>query len=208
VVPRFYTLTINNRQGFFIFTTAKTCNLMDLLKLIEKRQSDRKYIDKPVEKEKLMRCLEAARLAPSASNSQPWTFIVADNNDLVKKLAKAARGPLGSFNNFVKQAPVIVTIVLERPKVITEMGMKVKNKEWPLMDIGIAAEHFCLQAAEEGLGSCMLGWFDEKSVKELLNIPLEKTVALLITTGYTPKGYKHRKKIRKSLDKMVRWNGY
>ncbi len=176
--------------------------------LIELRQSDRKYTDKPVEKEKLMRCLEAARLAPSASNSQPWTFIVADRAEVVKKLAKAARGPLGSFNNFAKQAPVIVTIVLEKPKAVTEIGMKVKEKEWPLMDIGITAEHFCLQAAEEGLGTCMLGWFDEKKVQQILNIPQNKTVALLITLGYTPEGYKHRKKIRKSLDKIIKWNSY
>ena len=176
--------------------------------LIELRQSDRKYTDKPVEKEKLMRCLEAARLAPSASNSQPWTFVVADRAEVVKKLAKAARGPLGSFNNFVKQAPVIVTIVLEKPKAVTEIGMKVKEKEWPLMDIGITAEHFCLQAAEEGLGTCMLGWFDEKKVQQILNIPQNKTVALLITLGYTPEGYKHRKKIRKSLDKIIKWNSY
>ena len=181
---------------------------MNFIELVEKRQSDRKYIDKPVEKERLLRCLEAARLAPSASNSQPWTFVVTDEPALIKKLGQKAQGPLGSFNNFVKQAPVIVTIVLERPKAVTEIGMKFKDKEWPLIDIGITAEHFCLQAAEEGLGTCMLGWFDEKGVKEILNIPPAKTVALLITLGYTPEGYKHRKKIRKSMDKVVRWNSY
>ena len=181
---------------------------MNFLELVEKRQSDRKYIDKPVEKEKILRCLEAARLAPSASNSQPWTFVVTETPELVKKLGKASRGPLGTFNNFVKQAPVIVTIVLEKPKAVTEIGMKVKEKEWPLMDIGIAAEHFCLHATYEGLGTCMLGWFNEKAVQEILNIPSSKTVALLITLGYTPEGYKHRKKIRKSMDKIVRWNTY
>ncbi len=181
---------------------------MNFLDLAEARQSARKYIDKPVENEKLMRCLEAARIAPSASNSQPWSFVVAHEPALLKKLAKAARGPLGSFNNFVKQAPVVVTIVLEKPKTVTEIGIKVKDKEWPLMDIGIAAEHFCLQAAEEGLGTCMLGWFDEPEVKKILHIPTEKTVALLITLGYTPDGYKHRKKIRKSMEKMVKWNKY
>ena len=181
---------------------------MNFLDLAEARQSARKYIDKPVENEKIMRCLEAARIAPSASNSQPWSFVVAHEPALLKKLAKAARGPLGSFNNFVKQAPVVVTIVLEKPKTVTEIGIKVKDKEWPLMDIGIAAEHFCLQAAEEGLGTCMLGWFDEPEVKKILHIPTEKTVALLITLGYTPDGYKHRKKIRKSMEKMVKWNKY
>ncbi len=181
---------------------------MNFIELIQKRQSDRKYITKPVEKEKIMRCLEAARLAPSASNSQPWTFIVTDDPEIVKRLGKASQGPLGSFNMFAGKAPVIVTIVLEKPKKLTELGSRVKNKEWPLIDIGIAAEHFCLQATEEGLGTCMLGWYNEKKMKEILNIPQEKTVALLITLGYTPDGYKQRIKIRKPLEEITRWNSY
>ncbi len=181
---------------------------MDFSELVIKRQSDRKYTDKPVEKEKLIKCLEAARMAPSASNSQPWTFVVADEPGLVKQLAKASEGPLKSFNTFVKNAPVVVAIVMEKPKVITELGGKIKDKEYPLIDIGIAAEHFCLQAAELGLGTCMLGWFDEKKAKELLNVPENKNIPLLISVGYTPDGYKHRKKIRKSFDKVVRFNGY
>jgi nitroreductase len=182
--------------------------MMDFSELVIKRQSDRKYTDKPVEKEKLIKCLEAARMAPSASNSQPWTFVVADEPGLVKQLAKASEGPLKSFNTFVKNAPVVVAIVMEKPKVITELGGKIKDKEYPLIDIGIAAEHFCLQAAELGLGTCMLGWFDEKKAKELLNVPENKNIPLLISVGYTPDGYKHRKKIRKSFDKVVRFNGY
>jgi len=181
---------------------------MNFIELIRKRQSDRKYINQPVEQEKIMRCLEAARLAPSASNSQPWTFIVSDDPEVVNKLGKASRGPLGSFNTFTSDVPVIVTIVLEKPKKLTELGSKVKNKEWPLIDIGIAAEHFCLQATEEGLGTCMLGWYNEKKVKKILNVPKGKTVALLITLGYTPAGYKHRGKMRKSLDEIAKWNSY
>ncbi len=178
------------------------------LELVQKRQSDRKYTDKPVEPEKLERCLEAARLAPSASNSQPWTFVVVTDPELVKKVGKAAAGPLKSFNNFASKVPVIVTIVMEKPKVVTELGGRIKKKEYPLMDVGIAAEHFCLQAADEGLGSCMLGWFDEKKVKELLQVPEEKTVPLLITLGYTPDNYKHRKKIRKKFENVVKYNRY
>lgn len=181
---------------------------MSFLKLIEKRQSDRKYIERTVEREKIERCLEAARLAPSASNSQPWTFIVVDEPELKAKVAVKCIGPLRSFNNFVPQAPVIVAIVMEKPKLTTEIGGRIKQKEFPLIDVGIAAEHLCLQATEEGLGTCMLGWFDEKSVKSLLTIPEEKSIPLLITLGYTPDNYKHRKKIRKSPDKVIRWNGY
>jgi nitroreductase len=120
----------------------------------------------------------------------------------------AAIGPLYSFNKFATQAPVVVAIVMEKPKTITELGGRIKKKEYPLIDAGITAEHFCLQAAEEGMGSCMLGWFDEKKVKELLHVPGEKSIPLLITLGYTPEDYKHRKKIRKSIDKVVKFNTY
>jgi nitroreductase len=181
---------------------------MKFLELIHKRQSDRKYIDKEVEKEKLDRCLEAARLAPSASNSQPWTFIVINDPELKDQVARKTFGPAKTFNKFVPQAPVIVAIVMEKPKIITELGGRVKKKEWPLIDIGIAAEHFCLQAAEDGLGTCMLGWFDEQSIKELLHIPESNTIPLLITLGYTPDDYKLRKKVRKKFEKVVKWNSY
>lgn len=176
--------------------------------LVNQRQSDRKYTDKPVEPEKLTRCLEAARLAPSASNSQPWTFVVINEPELIHEIGLAAMGPLHSFNKFATQAQAIAAIVMERPKIITELGGRIKKKEYPLIDIGITAEHFCLQATEEGLGSCMLGWFDEKKVKGLLKVPKEKNITLLITVGYTPKNYKHRKKIRKPFEEVVKYNTY
>ncbi len=181
---------------------------MNFHELILKRQSDRQYTNKPVNKEVINKCVDAARLAPSASNSQPWTFIVVDNVELKDKVARKTFGPLKSFNKFVPQAPVIIAIVLEKPKIITELGGRIKKKEYPLIDIGIAAEHICLQAAEEGLGTCMLGWFDEQAIKTLLNVPENKNISLLITLGYTPDNYKHRKKIRKDMEKVVRYNSY
>jgi len=181
---------------------------MKLLDLISKRQSDRAYTDKAVDREIIDRCLEAARLSPSASNSQPWTFVVIDDPVLKNQVADKTVGPLKSFNKFVSQVPVIVAIVMEKPKLITEAGGRIKKKEYPLIDIGIAAEHFCLQAAEEGLGTCMLGWFNEKSVKKLINVPNNKNIPLLITLGYTPDGYRTRKKIRKEFNNAVRYNSY
>jgi len=181
---------------------------MNFTELINKRQSDRKYTSKPVSREIIDKCIDAARLAPSASNSQPWTFVVVDDVDLKNKVAKNTIGILRSFNKFVPQAPVIIAIVLEKPKLLTELGGRVKKKEFPLIDIGIAAEHICLQAAEEGVGSCMLGWFDEVAVKALLNIPENKSISLLITLGYTPDDYKHRQKIRKEMSKVVKYNSY
>jgi len=181
---------------------------MKFHELIKKRQSDRIYIDKPVDRDIINRCIDAARLAPSASNSQPWTFVVIDDIELKDKVAKKTIGLLRSFNKFVPQAPVIIAIVLEKPKLLTELGGRLKKKEFPLIDIGIAAEHICLQATEENLGSCMLGWFDEKAIKTLLNVPENKSISLLITLGYTPDDYKHRKKIRKTMEKVVSYNSY
>ena len=178
------------------------------LSLVLTRQSVRKYLNQPVEPEKLQRCLEAARFAPSASNSQPWKFVVVNDPDLVQKVAKETIGPLSTFNNFVPQAPVIIAIVIEKMKVITKIGASIQDREYPLIDIGIAAEHFCLQAAEEGLGTCMLGWFNEKPIKELLKIPKDKRIGLLITLGYAPEDYKLRQKIRKNPEDTISFNIY
>lgn len=181
-------------------------NEIDFLSLVKNRQSDRAYLDKPVENEKLMRCLEAARLAPSACNSQPWTLIVVDNKELKDKVAEATASTLLPLNHFTKQAPIHVVIVQETPKLVSRVGGAIKDKEYPLIDIGITVEHFCLQAASEGLGTCILGWFNEKKVKKLLNIPSNRRALLIITLGYPAKPTREKK--RKELDEMVCFNKY
>jgi nitroreductase len=180
--------------------------LFDFLKLAEERQSDRKYHDKPVEEEKLNRCLEAARLAPSACNSQPWTFIVVNDPELKNRIADETSGGIIPINHFTRQAPVLVVIIMEKPNITSRFGEMVKDKKYTLMDVGIAASHFCLQAAAEGLGSCMLGWFNEQKVQKLLNIPGDKRPMLIISLGY-PAG-KKRKKIRKKAKDIVKYNSY
>lgn len=177
---------------------------MDFQSLILQRQSVRKYDSTPVEKEKIMQCIEAARLSPSACNSQPWTFVVVEDEELRFKVEKAATG--FGMNTFTTQAPVVVAIVLEKPNFTSKIGSVMKDKEYTLMDIGIAASQFCLQASELGLGTCMVGWFDEKKVKSLLDIPRSKRIPLLITLGYSLS--KQREKIRKPVDKMYKQNKY
>jgi len=171
---------------------------MDFAHLIATRQSVRRYEDKPVEEEKLSLLIEAVRLAPSASNSQPWKLIIVNNPDLKNKVAQATFSTLISFNKFAPQAPVLAVLVIEKPKMITQIGGMLKEREFSLIDIGIAAEHFCLQAADLGLGTCMLGWFDEAAIKQLLRIPKEKRIGLVITLGYAKTDDPLRKKIRKS----------
>ncbi len=181
---------------------------MSFIKLVEQRQSVRKYQPKPVPKELINLCIEAARLAPSASNSQPWHFIVVNNQDLKNKIAEATITTGVPINKFAFEAPVIVAIVVEQPKIITKIASWLKKRDFPWIDLGIAAEHFCLQATEFGLGTCMIGWFDEKKVKHLLQIPSYKRVGLLITLGYPPEDYKLREKQRKKLNQICSYNHY
>lgn len=182
---------------------------MNFKELIQLRQSVRSYADRPVEKEKLQQIIEAVHIAPSACNSQPWRLIIIDEPELKSKVAKATRlSNAVSFNKWVVQAPIIAVLVIEKAKLIAQIGGNIKNQEYPEYDIGIAAEHFCLQAAELGLGTCMIGWFDEEKIQELLHIPKKKKIGLLITLGYAPEDYKQRKKTRKSVDKIYGFNSY
>ena len=180
---------------------------MSFLDLVNKRYSVRNYKTTPVPQEKIVRCIEAARLAPSACNSQPWKFIIVDNPELVNEVAKAAFEGLLDFNHFAFKAPVLVLIVSERENLSAKFGSIVKKKNFSLMDIGIAAEHFCLQAAEEGLGTCIIGWFNEKKVKKILSIPRFKRVELVITAGFSADEKIPLKK-RKSIDEILSCNKY
>lgn len=177
---------------------------MDFSELVKIRQSDRRYIDKPVEKEKVLQCIESARLSPSANNSQPWKFIVIDEPELKEQIAQCADS-LG-MNKFTHQSPVIVAVVYEQQNILSSIGSVLKNKPYYLMDIGMAVNQFCLQAADLGLGSCIIGWFDEKRVKSLLKITRSKRVPLLIAIGYP--GTETRAKKRKPLEEISSWNGY
>ncbi|MCL2435930.1 MAG: nitroreductase family protein [Lentimicrobiaceae bacterium] len=177
---------------------------MDFHELITKRQSERQYDTRPVEAEKIMLCIEAARMAPSACNAQPWKFIVVDEPELKTQLANAIASM--GMNKFAFDAPAIVAIVLEKPNVMSKIGSVLKGKEYTLMDIGIAATHFCLQATELGLGTCIIGWFDEKKVRKLLQIPNKKRIPLLLTVGYSTDEL--RKKQRKELNVVHSSNKY
>lgn len=178
----------------------------EMLAHIKSRQSDRAYLKKKVEKEKIERILEAGRMAPSACNSQPWKFIVVDNPELLPAVSSASSAKGLGFNKFTDQVPVFIVIVREKSKPIAQVGGAIKDKDYSLIDVGIAAENICLQAAAEGLGTCMLGWFNEKEIKKLLKIPLNKRAELVITLGYPSKP--HRNKSRKSFDDVVSYNSY
>jgi nitroreductase len=178
---------------------------MTFLDLAHKRQSDRGYNDRPVSREQIERCLEAARLAPSACNSQPWFFVVVDDPALRLQVAERLQDMV--MNRFAAGAPVLVAVVAEPQGLVPRLAGLVKEKPYYLMDIGMAVENLCLQAADEGLGSCILGWFDEPGVKRLLGIPKGKRVPLVITLGY-PQDPTTRAKVRKEPADIWSYNGY
>jgi nitroreductase len=177
---------------------------MRFLNLVRTRQSERRYSSRPVPRDVIERCLEAARLAPSACNSQPWTFVVVDEPVVKARLAGAAFSGLYSMNRFAGAGPVLVAVVTERSKYVARLGGQLRGVQYSLIDIGIACEHFCLQAAEEGVGTCWLGWFNERKVKEVLELPRNARIDVLISMGF-PEAETLRDKVRKPLDEMRRY---
>jgi nitroreductase len=180
---------------------------MTFLDLARARRSVREYLATPVERSKIEPCLEAARLAPSACNSQPWRFIVIDDPATRAAVAGKTFDALISFNKFATRAPVLVAVVAEGPNLAAKVGGALKGKPFELIDIGMAVEHFCLQATEEGLGTCILGWFDERGIRQLLGIPRRKRIVLLVTVGYS-KHEEARVKERKNINEIRNYNAY
>lgn len=181
---------------------------MALLDLLKHRKSVRKFLGRPVAREKIMMCLEAARLAPSACNSQPWRFIVVDDERLKHKLCSAAFSGIYSMNSFCKMAPVIVVIISEKAKFLARIGGMFRGTKYYLIDIGIAVEHFVLQAEDLGLGTCWIGWFNERAVKSILDIPQNKKIDILIALGYYDREKLGPEHGREPIDKIASFNSY
>jgi len=174
---------------------------MDFMEIANARQSCRSYDpERSVEKEKLEAILQAARLAPSACNGQPYHFTVC-TGELAKEVAACTRG--FGMNKFAAEAPVII-IISERPYVRTAaLGAKLRGIDYRSIDIGIAAAYLTAEAAVQGLGTCILGWLNRKKLKGICN--LDSDAHLAITVGYPGPKDKPRKKIRKDLEELVTW---
>ena len=172
---------------------------MDFIDLVKKRKSTRKYNSKKIEKKLLDKCLEAARLAPSACNSQPWRFIIIETGSVKDRIIREAFNGVYALNTFAKKAPVIVVVVREKSKYTARLGGSLRDVDYSLIDIGIACDHLTLQAEELGIGSCWIGWFNEKAIKNILELPKNAKVDIVLSLGYPEEDYIKAKK-RKSLD--------
>ena len=171
---------------------------MNFMEIASTRQSCRAYDEaRVVEREKLDAILTAAQLAPSACNGQPYHFTVC-KGDTAKEVAKATQGM--GMNKFASQAPVLI-VVSEMPYVKSAaMGAKIKNNDYRSIDIGITTAYLTAEAAAQGLGTCILGWFDDDRIRRLCGI--EHPVRLVITVGY-PKDDAIRPKKRKAIAELV-----
>lgn len=173
---------------------------MNFTEIAEQRQSCRKYNkDKTVEQEKLDAILNTVRIAPSACNSQPYHFNVC-RETAAEKVAKAVRGP--GMNKFAEDVPVFI-VISEKPYNTTAgAGAKIKRNDYRSIDIGIAAAYITAEACAQGLGSCILGWFDNDKIKEICDI--KEDVRLVIALGYAADDDILRTKKRKDLKELVK----
>lgn len=171
---------------------------MDFSSLIYQRQSCRGYDEsREVEQEKLDAILEAARMAPSACNGQPYHFTVC-RGAKAKEVAKATQGM--GMNKFASQAPVLIVVSEENYVASAAMGAKLKKNDYRSMDIGIAVAHLTCAATELGLSTCILGWLDDDKLRT--SCDLKNPARLVITLGYAADETIRPKK-RKDLSELV-----
>jgi nitroreductase len=163
---------------------------VEFMEVVRQRRSVRRYRPDPVPQAKIDHVLEAARLAPSWANGQCWTFIVVTDPKVKRRLAEAG-------NEWIEQAPTIIAACADPEK----SGVK-GDQQYYLLDIGIALEHLVLAAADEGLATCWIGWFDEKTAKGALGVPDDVRVVALTPLGYPEEAPEARP--RRSLGEIVR----
>lgn len=169
---------------------------MNIHEAIKKRRSVRSYKPEPVPEESLKKILEAARLAPSAHNSQAWKFVVVRNAQKRKELAEAALS-----QSFIAEAPVVIVAVALNPADIMSSGVPTYA-----VDLAIAVEHIALAATEEGLGTCWIGAFSQNEVKKLLKIPEKYKVVALIPLGFSAE--RPGPQMRKDIEEIVCYDNF
>ena len=168
---------------------------MDLYEAINTRRSVRKWQDRPIENDKLNRILEAGRVAPSASNRQPWKFIVVRDQQTRERLAVAAE------QRFVARAPVVIAVVGVSPARMMSCGIA-----GDAVDCAIAIEHMAHAATAEGLGSCWIGHFNQEQAREILGVPNTMSIVELLPMGYPAD--EPRPRDRKSMSDVVCWEKF
>ena len=182
---------------------------MTLDEILEARRSVRGYTSQPVKEEETKAIFEAARVAPSACNSQTWRFIAVTDRTLIKKIAQEGMLPIVR-NSWIATAPLVIVGCAQLDILANRIGSLVTGIEYYQIDLGIAMEHIVLKATELGLGTCWIGWFNEKKIKEILEIPKPIRVLALLTVGYSKDTEAASVKKRKPLEEIYyreKWKG-
>jgi nitroreductase len=168
---------------------------MKVFDAIKTRRSIRGYDGRSVEKEKLMKVLEAGRLAPSAKNLQPWSFVIVTDRSVIEKLGKA-------FNReWFSSSPIVIVACA----LLDEAWIREDGEEFWKVDVAIAIQNMVLQAWEEGLGTCWIGDFDEREVNGVLGIPKNVRAVSMFSLGY-PAKLKDPISNRKPIDEIIRYD--
>ena len=169
--------------------------------ILRMRRSIRSFDSRPVKEKDVISIVEAARLAPSACNSQTWRFVTVTRHETIRKICREAMRPVIP-NRWLEQAPLVFVGCSQLDVIANRIGSGVTGIEYYQIDLGIAMEHMVLKATELGLGTCWIGWFDERTLKKILEIPNKIKVSALLAVGY-PKGETTKKRKRKPLEKIV-----
>ena len=174
-------------------------------RILAGRRSIRRYLETPVEPEKLRACLEAARIAPSAHNAQPWRFIVLDDPALKDVVTAHAFTGIYRTSRFAAKAPVLMVLLARKTFVAHQLGARFQRLPYYFVDLGIAGEHVVLQAEELGLATCWMGWFNRGRLRRALKIPRRFKIVALMPLGYAEKR-PTREPPRKTYDEIVTFN--
>ena len=177
------------------------------LDLVRSRRSIRAYDKRAIDKKDLELCVEAGRYAPSACDSQPWKFIVIDDAAKKEMIAQNVFSGIYGMNSFANNAAAFIVLVSKEIKFPSWAGGVLRNTDFRRIDIGIACDHLVLQARELGIGTCILGWFNEKRLKKILSVPRSKKIELVISLGY-PLSAKIPKKHLKDKNEVISFNRY
>lgn len=165
-----------------------------------KRQSCRNFLDKPVEREKLLRCVEAAGQSPSACNSQPWKFIVVQDDHKRAQVAKCTQQM--KINGFTDNAGAFFVVLEEHAKLMRGIRSLIDDQYFAKGDLGAATYGLCLEAESQGLGTCILGMFDRTALREILDLADDQRIFMVVAVGY-PAEDTVREKVRKSIDDIA-----
>ena len=173
----------------------------EFLTLVKNRQSCRDFNDMPLEKEVLDKIVDLGLLSPSACNSQPWKMYVVTDEQTREKVAKSLQDCL--MNKFVDKAKAFIVLGETDAKLKVGIGSRFKADHFVKYDIGELIAYLTLGAESLGVSSCIIGWVNEKNLKEVLSMPEQESVSIVVALGYSD--IEKRKKARKDKETVVKY---